>query len=102
MIFTVSRKKLPRVDDEELQKILDAKRDEAPSRRRAHEAFKDIQLGIDHILFKVTFCDVGVHKPSGSCSESVFCYVGYFFLSFCFFVLSIDNSILFIILYVSC
>lgn len=39
--------------DEELQKLLDAKMDQAPARRRAREAFKDIQLGIDHILFKV-------------------------------------------------
>ena len=39
--------------DEELQKILDANMDEAPTRRRAREAFKDIQIGIDHILFKV-------------------------------------------------
>lgn len=39
--------------DEELQKLLDANKDEAPARRRAREAFKDIQLGIDHILFKV-------------------------------------------------
>ncbi|XP_022759245.1 caffeoylshikimate esterase-like isoform X2 [Durio zibethinus] len=38
--------------DEELQKILDANMDEAPARRRAWEAFKNIQLGIDHILFK--------------------------------------------------
>ncbi|XVF71637.1 hypothetical protein PTKIN_Ptkin12aG0055000 [Pterospermum kingtungense] len=38
--------------DDELQKILDANMDEAPARRRAREAFKDIQLGIDHILFK--------------------------------------------------
>lgn len=37
----------------ELLKILDANMDEAPARRRAREAFKDIQLGIDHILFKV-------------------------------------------------
>ncbi|KAF2282701.1 hypothetical protein GH714_043701 [Hevea brasiliensis] len=36
----------------ELQKILVANMDEAPARRRAREAFKDIQLGIDHILFK--------------------------------------------------
>ncbi|KAI4352223.1 hypothetical protein L6164_006496 [Bauhinia variegata] len=43
--------RLPGVDDE-LQKILDAYMDEAPARRRAREAFKDIQLGIDHILFK--------------------------------------------------
>ncbi|XWS75467.1 hypothetical protein CRYUN_Cryun01aG0091000 [Craigia yunnanensis] len=38
--------------DEELLKILDANMDEAPARRRAREAFKDIQIGIDHILFK--------------------------------------------------
>ncbi|OMO80229.1 Alpha/beta hydrolase-1 [Corchorus capsularis] len=38
--------------DDELQKILDANMDEAPARRRAREAFKSIQLGIDHILFK--------------------------------------------------
>ncbi|GMJ00702.1 hypothetical protein like AT5G16120 [Hibiscus trionum] len=43
--------KLQGVDDE-LQKILDANMDEAPARRRAREAFKHIQLGIDHILFK--------------------------------------------------
>uniref|UniRef100_A0A2P2MQ91 Serine aminopeptidase S33 domain-containing protein n=2 Tax=Rhizophora mucronata TaxID=61149 RepID=A0A2P2MQ91_RHIMU len=46
---------LPGVD-EGLRKILDAKMDEAPARRRARDAFKDIQLGIDHILFK-TPCD---------------------------------------------
>ncbi|KAB1211197.1 Caffeoylshikimate esterase [Morella rubra] len=44
--------KFPGVD-EELQKILDANMDEAPARRRAREAFKNIQLGIDHILFKM-------------------------------------------------
>ncbi|KAK4284241.1 hypothetical protein QN277_001100 [Acacia crassicarpa] len=49
------RKRLPGVDDE-LQKILDANMDQVPSRRRAREAFKDIQLGIDHILFKAP-CD---------------------------------------------
>ncbi|XP_039043392.1 caffeoylshikimate esterase-like isoform X2 [Hibiscus syriacus] len=38
--------------DDELQKILDANMDEAPAKRRAREAFKHIQLGIDHILFK--------------------------------------------------
>lgn len=46
--------RLPGVDDK-LQKILDAKMDEVPARRRAREAFKDIQLGIDHILFKVYY-----------------------------------------------
>ncbi|XP_038995647.1 caffeoylshikimate esterase-like isoform X2 [Hibiscus syriacus] len=43
--------KLQGVDDE-LQKLLDANMDEALARRRAREAFKHIQLGIDHILFK--------------------------------------------------
>lgn len=38
---------------EELQRILEANMDEVPARKRAREAFKDIQLGIDHILFKV-------------------------------------------------
>lgn len=37
----------------EVQKVLDANMDEAPARRRAREAFKDVQLGIDHVLFKV-------------------------------------------------
>ncbi|KAK3425948.1 hypothetical protein EUGRSUZ_F02494 [Eucalyptus grandis] len=36
----------------EVRKILDAHMDEAPARRRARDAFKDVQLGIDHILFK--------------------------------------------------
>lgn len=39
-------------DDPELQRIRAANMDEAPARRKAREAFKDIQLGIDHILFK--------------------------------------------------
>lgn len=38
---------------EDLKKIIDANLDEAPARRRAREAFKDIQLSIDHCLFKV-------------------------------------------------
>ncbi|KAG6392624.1 hypothetical protein SASPL_146848 [Salvia splendens] len=37
---------------EELQKILDADMDQVGPRRRAREAFKHIQLSIDHILFK--------------------------------------------------
>ncbi|KAL6519570.1 hypothetical protein OROHE_017390 [Orobanche hederae] len=37
---------------EELQKILDADMDQVGPRRRARDAFKDIQLSIDHILFK--------------------------------------------------
>ncbi|KAF1877438.1 hypothetical protein Lal_00040153 [Lupinus albus] len=43
--------KLQGVDDK-LQRILDSNMDEVPARRHAREAFKDIQLGIDHILFK--------------------------------------------------
>lgn len=42
--------------DNELHKILDANMDHVSARRQAREAFKDIQLGIDHILFK-TQCD---------------------------------------------
>lgn len=41
------------IEDEELKKIIDANMDEAPARRRAREAFKDIQLRIDHFLFKI-------------------------------------------------
>ncbi|KAK9683201.1 hypothetical protein RND81_10G123000 [Saponaria officinalis] len=38
---------------DEIRKIISAKMDDAPTRRRAREAFKDIQLSIDHYLFKV-------------------------------------------------
>ncbi|KNA25261.1 hypothetical protein SOVF_008070 isoform A [Spinacia oleracea] len=38
---------------DDLKIILDANMDEAPARRRAREAFKDIQLSIDHCLFKI-------------------------------------------------
>ncbi|KAH8483363.1 hypothetical protein H0E87_027957 [Populus deltoides] len=47
--------RFPEIDDE-LRKIINANMDEVPARKRAREAFKDIQLGIDHILFK-TPCD---------------------------------------------
>ncbi|KAL2335275.1 hypothetical protein Fmac_016488 [Flemingia macrophylla] len=47
----VSNMTIPGVSAE-LQKILGAKMDEVDARRRAREAFKDVQLGIDHILFK--------------------------------------------------
>ncbi|KAJ0771002.1 putative 2-acylglycerol O-acyltransferase [Helianthus annuus] len=36
----------------ELQEILNANMDDVKQRRRAREAFKDIQLNIDHVLFK--------------------------------------------------
>ncbi|CAA0813505.1 alpha/beta-Hydrolases superfamily protein [Striga hermonthica] len=38
---------------EEVQKILDADMEQVGPRRHAREAFKDIQLSIDHILFKM-------------------------------------------------
>ncbi|CAI9758395.1 unnamed protein product [Fraxinus pennsylvanica] len=37
----------------ELQKILDADMEQVGPRRQAREAFKDIQLSIDHVLFKI-------------------------------------------------
>ncbi|KAK2652235.1 hypothetical protein Ddye_012091 [Dipteronia dyeriana] len=40
---------------QELHKILDANMDHAPARRRVRESFKDIQLNIDHILFKAPY-----------------------------------------------
>ncbi|XP_015065537.1 caffeoylshikimate esterase-like [Solanum pennellii] len=44
--------KFPGISDE-LQKLLDADMDNVEARRCAREAFKHIQLSIDHILFKV-------------------------------------------------
>ncbi|KAK9272713.1 hypothetical protein L1049_003090 [Liquidambar formosana] len=41
--------------DDELQRVLDAKMDHVPARRRAREAFKEIQLGLDHCLFKFPY-----------------------------------------------
>ncbi|KAL6961001.1 acylglycerol lipase [Sarracenia purpurea var. burkii] len=41
---------------QEVQEILEADMDEAPARRRAREAFKGVQLSIDHYLFKLP-CD---------------------------------------------
>ncbi|XP_009629754.1 caffeoylshikimate esterase-like isoform X2 [Nicotiana tomentosiformis] len=38
---------------EELQKIIDADMDNVDARRRARDAFKDVQLSIDHCLFKM-------------------------------------------------
>lgn len=39
----------------ELQEILNANMDNVQERRRAREAFKDIQLNIDHLLFKTKY-----------------------------------------------
>ncbi|XP_021763565.1 caffeoylshikimate esterase-like [Chenopodium quinoa] len=38
---------------DDLKKILDANMDQAPARRRARDAFKDVQFSIDHCLFKI-------------------------------------------------
>ncbi|XP_077243923.1 alpha/beta-Hydrolases superfamily protein isoform X2 [Tasmannia lanceolata] len=39
---------------EELQKLADVNMDEAPVRCRVREAFKEIQMGLDHCLFKAS------------------------------------------------
>lgn len=39
--------------DEDLQGLLDDDLDQAPARRSVREAFKEIQLGIDHCLLRV-------------------------------------------------
>jgi len=57
-VIRVSRSMVLPGVDRGLKKILNANMDEVGARRRAREAFKDIQLGIDHILFKVWFCFV--------------------------------------------
>lgn len=49
--------------DDELLKIADANMDEVGPRRQAREAFKDIQLSLDHILFKMP-CDELLIKES--------------------------------------
>lgn len=38
---------------EQVQGLLDANMDQVAARRRAREAFKDIQLSVDYCLFKV-------------------------------------------------
>ena len=48
----VRHEKIPGIS-KELQKIVYANMRKVGARRRAREAFKDIQLSIDHILFKV-------------------------------------------------
>lgn len=69
------KKRFPGVDNW-LHKILDAKMDHAAARRQAREAFKDIQLGIDHILFKVCL-SICIKL------ECVFFYLISFFSSVC-------------------
>lgn len=40
-------------NDDELRRVKDVNKDEAPARRHVRDSFKDIQLNLDHILFKV-------------------------------------------------
>lgn len=40
-------------NDEELRRLKEVNIDEAPARRQVRDSFKDIQLNLDHILFKV-------------------------------------------------
>ncbi|XP_010916377.1 caffeoylshikimate esterase isoform X1 [Elaeis guineensis] len=46
------------VDDRLAKMITEANLDQAPERRRVREAFKDVQLGIDHCLFKAQYSGV--------------------------------------------
>ncbi|KAL9226542.1 hypothetical protein vseg_002343 [Gypsophila vaccaria] len=46
----------------DIRKLITAKMDDAPTRRRAREAFKDIQLSIDHYLFKVPTHDLKMEE----------------------------------------
>jgi acylglycerol lipase len=41
-------------NNEELRRLREVNIDEAPGRRRVRDSLKDIQLNLDHILFKVT------------------------------------------------
>ncbi|KAG9448937.1 hypothetical protein H6P81_008902 [Aristolochia fimbriata] len=46
----------------ELQKLADAKLDQAPERRKVREAFKDFQLGIDFCLFKASYTGLNIKE----------------------------------------
>lgn len=69
--------KFPEIDDE-LRKIIGANMDEVPARKLAREAFKDIQLGVDHILFKVLFFEINIyyHFSNTNClgARCYYCY----------------------------
>ncbi|KAL8123878.1 caffeoylshikimate esterase-like isoform X1 [Apium graveolens] len=49
--------KFPDISDK-LQKLLDADMSHVANRRRARDAFKDVQLSIDHCLFKMPYDDL--------------------------------------------
>nr|KYP69701.1 Monoglyceride lipase [Cajanus cajan] len=48
-----TKEEIQDIMSEELQTIFLSNLDEAPARRRAREAFKDVQFSIDHCLFRV-------------------------------------------------
>ncbi|KAJ6801396.1 caffeoylshikimate esterase-like isoform X1 [Iris pallida] len=49
--------------DEKLAKFVsEANLDQAPERRRVRDAFKDVQLGIDHCLFKAQYTGVEIRE----------------------------------------
>ncbi|KAJ3692377.1 hypothetical protein LUZ60_012727 [Juncus effusus] len=53
------RKFDPSIVDENLAKLVtETNLDQVSERRRVREAFKDIQLGIDHCLFKAQYCGI--------------------------------------------
>lgn len=53
---------------QEVQEILEADMEKAPARRRAREAFKEVQLSIDFCLFKVLrLTSAIVHQNSQTC-----------------------------------
>lgn len=86
--MATSTMKFPGISNE-LQMILDAKMDEVSARRRAREAFKDVQLGIDHILFKVSSLTL-------LSLDLFFFFCGSFnfeIVLFCSFKLNFDSSV---------
>ncbi|KAG2549931.1 caffeoylshikimate esterase isoform X1 [Panicum virgatum] len=50
------------VDEALEREVLGACLDEAPERRRVREAFKDVQLSIDHCLFKGQYSGIGTKE----------------------------------------
>uniref|UniRef100_A0A0D9XHM0 Serine aminopeptidase S33 domain-containing protein n=1 Tax=Leersia perrieri TaxID=77586 RepID=A0A0D9XHM0_9ORYZ len=51
--------------------VLRACLDQAPERRRVREAFKDVQLSIDHCLFKGQYSDIGTKESYEQNSRGV-------------------------------
>ncbi|KAJ1379537.1 Serine aminopeptidase, S33 [Sesbania bispinosa] len=53
MAIAITKGEIQEIMSEELQSVYLSNMDEAPARRRAREAFKDVQLAIDHCLFRL-------------------------------------------------